>query len=302
MFSKSLLKSAIRWSKRSSTFGPRGAYSYKLTPTKSSAFPQAETEYADLAGFVENFQRSSHNFLKSISGKRLLDFGSGYGGRTVRYAESASEVFGIEIFPNVVEKSQQFAASKGIENCYFSLGTQGQISFPNDFFDVVISNDVLEHVEHPDTVIHEFYRVLRPDGLAFIAFTPYWGMFAHHLNYITMLPAIHWLWSPKVAIEAVNDLLKSDPAYVDLISLQPAPKPAFDGTKEVLPTLNGLTLPLFRRLYEACGFRAEFFRSTPILEKFPALGKAGAILNEALCRIPSLEEALSANLVVILRK
>jgi SAM-dependent methyltransferase len=37
-------------------------------------------------------------------------------------------------------------------------------TFPDEFFDVVITQDVMEHVFHPDRVYQEIYRTLRPGG------------------------------------------------------------------------------------------------------------------------------------------
>ena len=42
------------------------------------------------------------------------------------------------------------------------------IPFPENTFDVVICNHVLEHVDDSDTVMREFYRVMKPGG---------WGIF-----------------------------------------------------------------------------------------------------------------------------
>ena len=38
-------------------------------------------------------------------------------------------------------------------------------SFPDDCFDIVITQDVMEHVFHPDQVYREVFRTLRPGGL-----------------------------------------------------------------------------------------------------------------------------------------
>jgi SAM-dependent methyltransferase len=38
------------------------------------------------------------------------------------------------------------------------------LTFPDETFDVFITQDVLEHVFHPDRVLHEISRVLKPGG------------------------------------------------------------------------------------------------------------------------------------------
>lgn len=46
------------------------------------------------------------------------------------------------------------------------------LPFPNNSFDLIISNHVLEHVANPDTALSEFFRTLKPNGYL-IAQTPY---------------------------------------------------------------------------------------------------------------------------------
>ncbi len=41
-----------------------------------------------------------------------------------------------------------------------------KIQFPDNSFDVIFCNHVLEHVEHFDTAVSELYRVLKPGGYA----------------------------------------------------------------------------------------------------------------------------------------
>jgi len=43
-----------------------------------------------------------------------------------------------------------------------------KIPQPNNFYDAVLSTQVLEHVENPQKVIKEFYRILKPEGKLFI--------------------------------------------------------------------------------------------------------------------------------------
>jgi SAM-dependent methyltransferase len=42
------------------------------------------------------------------------------------------------------------------------------LSFANECFDIVVSNDVLEHVVDPNRALKEIFRVLRPGGMLFL--------------------------------------------------------------------------------------------------------------------------------------
>jgi SAM-dependent methyltransferase len=52
----------------------------------------------------------------------------------------------------------------------------------NNTYDVIVNNQVLEHVEFPQRVIEEFYRVLKPGGQLFLTAPQSWGihMAPHH--------------------------------------------------------------------------------------------------------------------------
>jgi len=71
-------------------------------------------------------------------------------------------------------------------NEYFPFGVRGDLShlpFPSDYFDLVISRSVVEHLEDPSAVFREFARVLRPGGKILIV-TP------NKYDYVSLVAAI----------------------------------------------------------------------------------------------------------------
>lgn len=155
-------------------------------------FYQADTEAALAADFFGYFPQNSLH----LKGKVILDLGSGYGGRTVEYKVrfGAAKVVGVEPFQKMVRKSIEYAQTRGAGNCEFRLCGHLDIPAEDGEFDALVSHDVMEHVQEPEITIKEMRRVLKDKGEAFIVFTPYWGALAHHLNYITRLPFIHWFF------------------------------------------------------------------------------------------------------------
>ncbi len=57
----------------------------------------------------------------------------------------------------------RYSYSKDVE-----IGDIQQLNFPNESFDFVICNHVLEHVDNDDQAIKEIYRVLKPGGFAIL--------------------------------------------------------------------------------------------------------------------------------------
>ena len=105
-------------------------------------------------------------------GMRILDAGCGFGRNLVYLLRQGSEIFAIDANERAVEHVRKLAKSlNGVlpdEN--FQVGPVEQMSFPNDFADVVICSSVL-HVArgeaHFQSMIAEIWRVLRPGGLLF---------------------------------------------------------------------------------------------------------------------------------------
>ncbi len=91
---------------------------------------------------------------------RILDFGcgSGDGIDSVKSTFANAQYTGIDIehSPEVATRSRQDGA--------FHTYDGTTLPFPDHSFDIVYSRQVLEHVRHPDRVVAELHRVLRPGG------------------------------------------------------------------------------------------------------------------------------------------
>jgi len=111
--------------------------------------------------------------------KKLLDLGCGRGLETVtNYKESVGEAVGLDptdaVFQNeLIHKPVQ--------------GSAYEMPLEDNYFDIVVSQQVLEHIEHPEKLFSEVSRVLKPGGVfyamtpnlwypttLFAAITPYW--------------------------------------------------------------------------------------------------------------------------------
>lgn len=204
-------------------------------------FRQALMEAANVGGFYQIFPE----LPVALAGKDVLDFGCGYGGKTIEFARHARSVAGVEPFPNMIALAKAFAEWRGVANAEFRLCPQDGIPYPDAAFDIVVSHDVIEHVDNPETSLREIARVLRPGGKAFIAFPPYDGALSHHLDYVSLWPGLHWLFSADTLVRAVNGVLRSSGTPMPQ---QPRPRRSWDGSREVLPTLNGLTSAQFRTI------------------------------------------------------
>ncbi len=134
-----VIKRLLLWSQRIPLFRARGGYSGLAG--RQEPFDKSEIEFADHANFLSYLR--GYDFDATIRSKDVLDFGSGYGGRTVWMAQTAKTVHGIEIRKHCVEESKAFAATRSVDNVSFSLGHETSIDFDAEHFDVVVLRNPL---------------------------------------------------------------------------------------------------------------------------------------------------------------
>lgn len=254
-------------------------------------FPQADVERDQFEEFFKLF--GDFPVRETIRGKDVLDFGSGYGGKTVEYRVrcGARRVCGVEPFDNMVELSRKYARERGVDAEFQRCGST-DLPYSDESFDIVLTHDVLEHVEDPRSSMAEIRRVLRPGGLSVNLFPVYFGARSHHLDYVVNLPALHWVFSARTLVRAVNHVLTANPQFGT--ALQPEPRRSFDGGREVLPGLNGLSGIHLKRLFE--GFETLSVRRI-------ALGPRGMGLIANTARLPvQIRDLATATVACILRK
>lgn len=252
-------------------------------------FRQAYYERAGAAEFYAIFPE----LPDALAGKDVLDFGCAYGGKTVEFAAHAKSVAGIEPVERRIELAIAYADHLGVSNVEFRVCPQNVIPYPDESFDLVLSHDVIEHVDDPSVSLREIVRVLRPGGTALLAFPPYDGMLSHHLDYVTTLPGLHLLFSPETLVTAANrEIVRRNLR----IAAQPPAPVSWDGSRQVLPTLNGLTTAQFTEL------ASNLFDTASITRRPVGKNRAGflAIARKALVGVsavvPWVREANTASL------
>jgi ubiquinone/menaquinone biosynthesis C-methylase UbiE len=100
-------------------------------------------------------------------GEVVLDIGSGAGMDCLLAARRVGEtgfVYGVDMTPVMIEKSQANAKKAGIRHIEFKLGHAENLPLEDSSVDVIISNCVINLCEDKGRVFKEAFRVMRPGG------------------------------------------------------------------------------------------------------------------------------------------
>lgn len=98
---------------------------------------------------------------EQTAGGTVLDAGCGTGFGTDLVAHNADHAVGIDI----KDKLLSFAKDTYIKsNLHFAVMEAGALGFPPDTFDVVIADELLEHLPDHIPFLHETVKVLKPGG------------------------------------------------------------------------------------------------------------------------------------------
>ncbi len=238
-----LIREYIRGGRQYLIFTDRKDRSMKLAE-KLLLFLSREPERADNVGAADNVDNALFllcsvypNFMDMIKEKEVVDFGSGWGLQSIALARSgAKHVLGLEIHPRGVENGIKLAATFCVEQ---------KVNFTHRIeeshkgkFDVVISQNSMEHFNDPVAMVVQMKSLLKPKGTLLITFGPPWfAPYGSHMDFFIKLPWVNILFSEKTVMN-VRSHFRHDGAtrYEDIES-----------------GLNKMTVAKFERIISASG-------------------------------------------------
>ena len=105
-------------------------------------------------------------------GDIILDLGSGAGFDAFLAAKktgSSGKVVGIDFTEEMINKSRELAQKYDYKNVEFRLGDIENLPFEDEYFNVIISNCVINLAPDKFKVFKEAYRVLKNDGTMYVS-------------------------------------------------------------------------------------------------------------------------------------
>lgn len=136
------------------------------------------------------------NLLRKYDSKTyILDVGSHRGGYANELAKNF-HVFGVEIDFDKI-KTAQNEKVKNKTNVEFVCADATKLPFKKDAFDFILLSNIIEHVVNTDSLMHECYRILKRNALAYINYPPYWSIFGGHFYYKSLALPLPLHYIPK---------------------------------------------------------------------------------------------------------
>ena len=148
-----------------------------------------------------------------LAHKKLLEIGSGFGvSLAVMTMEFAVDAYGIEPasegFNSSLSCARQLFVANGLDPSRVVDAVGESLPFPDATFDVVYSNNVLEHTADPARVLAEAFRVVKPGGSVYIEVPNYLAYYEGHYH----VPQPPILWNGMLAFW-VGRVFGRDPAF-----------------------------------------------------------------------------------------
>lgn len=218
-------------------------------------FEQAPRNLSQFRGFATP--------AEMVRGRRCLDLGCGAGGKAVYFASlGAARVVGVDVVPHYAEQGRELARRKGYaDRCEFITASATDLPFADGSFDVVMANDVVEHLAEPEQGLLEAHRVLAPGGRIYISFPPYHHPYGAHLSDAIGIPWVHVLFSEPVLGEAYSHLIRHLPDARQRMDL----RFGRDRSGELRITyINHMTIRRFRRILAGLPFQVAYYLESPL--------------------------------------
>lgn len=215
--------------------------------------------------------------------KEVLDIGCGAGGKTIYYAsQGVKKIVGVEILSKYKEEAENLAKKYNLEQKFeFVAADASQTPFPDESFDTIIMNDAMEHVDEPEKVLDECYRILKKNGKLYLNFPPYNHPYGAHLSDAIAMPWVHVFFSEKTLIDTYKELVKDLPDGKDRIEFRIGRQP--DG-REYFSYINKMTIKRANKILKDSKFNMEYYSEEPLRSIFKVPAKM-LVLKEFLVKM-----------------
>ncbi len=102
--------------------------------------------------------------IEKYKPKKVLDVGCGRGFyiKSLTFYKFIKEIHGIDINKNYLNQAKKIITND--ERISLKLKTIYKTDYPNNYFDLIIASEVLEHLKNDQNALKEIRRILKPKG------------------------------------------------------------------------------------------------------------------------------------------
>jgi ubiquinone/menaquinone biosynthesis C-methylase UbiE len=129
-----------------------------LTPQTREWFDEVERFRYDVEPYIHSVAQFTRH-----RGRTILEVGVGAGTDHLQWARAGCRCHGVDLTDAAIETTRARLALYGLESDLRRMDAES-LPFESDQFDVVYSWGVIHHSAHPDRIIAEIHRVLKPGG------------------------------------------------------------------------------------------------------------------------------------------
>lgn len=180
----------------------------------------------DMSALTRNKERGQFivNTLSKyfdLSKTKIIEMGCGLGWQTVELAHYCPKVVGVDTNENTLNFAKSYSKIENVIVTYKKCDAC-TTSYPDKYFDIAIVSHLLEHAQSHEEPIREAKRILKTNGILFIASpNSFWPIEQHF-----KLPFLHWL-PRKIADRYVHIFKRADdfseitktPNYFEMLHL-----------------------------------------------------------------------------------
>jgi len=140
---------------------------------RGKIFLEASNDMPDILKSRKNIQENIPEIvklLKKTNVNKILDLGCGSGRHTVFLSKNGFEVYSLDILEEELKLTKAWLNDENSNAKIIKASCYERLPFADDFFDVIISTQVIHHNFHDKIkdCISEIERILKPRGIIFI--------------------------------------------------------------------------------------------------------------------------------------
>ena len=121
--------------------------------------------------YLDNFYNQiAEEMSKNNIGGAILDAGTGPGRLPIKIAQLMPTVtiVGMDVSRDMIRIAQKNAEQASVNRARFVVGSIYRTGFNDSTFDLVVSTGLVHHLEKPVQAFDELYRILKPQGEAWM--------------------------------------------------------------------------------------------------------------------------------------